>query len=54
MSKRCYESRKEEINADLQKNKNYFLINEKFILDTYYFMTDIRNNVTDPEYTTFD
>ena len=54
VSKRCYESRKEEINADLQKNKNYFLINEKFILDTYYFMTDIRNNVTDPEYTTFD
>ena len=54
VSKRCYEPRKEEINADLQKNKNYFLINEKFILDTYYFMTDIRNNVTDPEYTTFD
>ena len=52
--KRNYESKKEEIKADLQKNKNYVLINEKFILDTYYFMTDIRSNINDPEYTTFE
>ena len=50
VSKRIYESRKEEIKADLQKNNNYFLINEKFILDTYYFMTDIRDQINDPEY----
>ena len=48
--KRIYEFKKEEIKEELKKNKNYVLINEKFILDTYYFMTDIRNNINDPEY----
>ena len=37
ISKRFYESKKEKIKVDLQQNKNYILINEKFILDTYYF-----------------
>ena len=50
ISKRFYESKKEKIKVDLQQNKNYILINEKFILDTYYFMTDIRNHINDPEY----
>ena len=49
-SRRIYEFKKEEIKEELKKNKNYFLINERFILDTYYFMTDIRNNINDPEY----
>ena len=49
-SKRIYEFKKEEIKEELKKNKKYLLINERFILDTYYFMTDIRNNINDPEY----
>ena len=53
VSKRFYESKKEGIKTDLQKNSNYFLINEKFILDTYYFMTDLRSHINDPEYTSF-
>ena len=49
-SKRIYEFKKEEIKEELKKNKKYLLINERFILDTYYFMTDIRNNINEPEY----
>ena len=51
ISKRIYDLRKDEVKADLQKNNNkYILINERFILDTYYFMTDIRSHINDPEY----
>ena len=53
VSKRSYESKKEEIENDLKNNNNYCLINEKFILDTYYFMTDLRSHINDDEYTSF-
>ena len=51
ISKRLFDLKKEEVKAELQKNKKYLLINERFILDTYYFMTDIRSHINDPEYT---
>ena len=48
--KRIYEYKKNEIALDLKKNTNYQLINERFIIDTYYFMTDIRDHINDEEY----
>ena len=48
--KRIYEYKKNEIALDLKKNSNYQLINERFIIDTYYFMTDIRDHINDEEY----
>ena len=52
-SKRLYEfkSRNEEIKKDLSRNPYYILINERFILDTYYFMTNLKDYINDPEYT---
>jgi hypothetical protein len=52
-SKRLYEfkSRNDEIQKDLSTNPFYVLINERFILDTYYFMTNLKDNINDPEYT---
>ena len=50
VSKKMYEFKKNEINNLMKKNENYYLINERFIIDTYYFMTDIRDNINDPEY----
>ena len=49
--KRLYEYIKEKIKNDLQKYPYYVLINERFILDTYYFMTNLEDNVNDSEYT---
>lgn len=53
VSKRLYKlkNKKEEIKKDLQNNPYYVLINERFILDTYYFMTNLKDNIKDPEYT---
>ena len=52
-SKRLYEykSRNDEIQKDLSTCPFYVLINERFILDTYYFMTNLKDNINDPEYT---
>ena len=52
-SKRLYnlKEKKEEIKNDLEKYPYYFLINEKFILDSYYFMTNLKDFINDPEYT---
>ena len=49
-SKRIYEYKKDDITKDLLLNPFYILINERFILDTYYFMTNIKDNINDPEY----
>ena len=54
VSKREYESKKEEIMEDLGNNKNFEMINEKFILDSYYFMTDLGDSYKDKEYSNFD
>ena len=43
-------NKKEEIKKDIENNPFYILINEKFILDTYYFMTNLKDNINDPEY----
>ena len=52
-SKRLYElkTKKEEIKKDLANNPYYVLINERFILDTYYFMTNLKDSINDSEYT---
>ena len=50
-SKRLYEFKKDEIKKDLANNPYYVLINEKFILDTYYFMTNLKDSINDSEYT---
>ena len=42
--------KKDEILKDLSGNNFYVLINEKFIIDTYYFMTNLTANINDPEY----
>lgn len=42
---------KEEILKSMEDNPFYILINERFILDTYFFMTNLINNINDPEYT---
>ena len=43
--------KKEEIKKDLVNNPYYVLLNEKFILDTYYFMTNLKEYINDSEYT---
>jgi len=53
-TKKLYDLKKRELQNDLYTHNFYVLINEKFLLDTYYFMTDIRNEINDPEYTSFD
>ena len=53
-TKRLYVLNKRDIYTDLYRRPFYVLINEKFILDTYYFMTDLRDEINEPEYTSFD
>ena len=48
--KRIYKNKSKEIQKDINKKPYYVLINERFILDTYFFMTNIRDNINDPEY----
>ena len=52
-SKRLYalKEKKEEIKNDLANFPYYILINGIFILDSYYFMTNLRDIINDPEYT---
>jgi hypothetical protein len=45
-----YDKFRNEIKEQLKKYSNFVLINEKFILDSYYFMTDLENNFRDIEY----
>ena len=52
--KQLYEANKEKIIQFLENIKEYKLINEKFILDSFYFMTNIKNNVDDEEYSLND
>ena len=54
VSKRQYAIHKEEINIELKQHNNFVMINEKFILDSYYFMTDLGDSYKDKEYTDFD
>ena len=54
VAKGQYKQLKEEINEELKEHKNYIMINEKFILDSYYFMTDLGESYKDKEYTNFD
>ena len=53
-SKMLYELKKDEIKKELKDNPFYILINEKFILDSYYFMTNLINEINDPEYTSYE
>ena len=53
VSKREYTLREKEIYGEIDKHKNFVLINEKFILDSYYFMTDLGESYKDKEYTDF-
>ena len=52
-SKRIYEQLRDKIMIDLKQHQNYILINERFILDSYYFMTDLGESYTDNEYTLY-
>ena len=53
VSKREFTLFEKEIKKEINMHKNYILINEKFILDSYYFMTDLGDSYTDKEYTDF-
>jgi len=45
-----YEKERNGIQEELRKNPYYILINEKYILDSYYFMTDLEDSYKDDEY----
>jgi len=45
-----YVKERNGIQEELNRNKKYILINEKFILDSYYFMTDLGDSYKDNEY----
>ena len=53
-SKILFELKKDEIKKELEENSFYILINEKYILDTYYFMTNLIDEINDPEYTSYE
>ena len=42
---------RESIRKFLDKNPSFALINEKFILDSFYLMTNLKAHLNDPEYT---
>ena len=48
-----YEKERNNILNEVNENSNYLLVNEKFVLDCYYFMTDLEDSYTDKEYTYF-
>ena len=54
VSQGVYTQKKNEIKQDLKDHGNYILINEKFILDSYYFMTDLEDSYKDEEYVKFE
>lgn len=54
VSKREYALRKNEIIQEIKIHSNFIMINEKFILDSYYFMTDLGDSYKDKEYVDFD
>ena len=45
-----YKDNKQEIEKDLKNYPNLVLLDVRFIIDSYYFMTDIRDNIYDNEY----
>lgn len=45
-----YEKERNGIQEEIKKNPHYILINEKYILDSYYFMTDLEDHYKDDEY----
>ena len=45
-----YQNNKAKIDKDLGNCDNYVLLDESFIIDSYYFMTDIRHKIYDIEY----
>ena len=45
-----YKAYEDEIKKDLRKYKNFVLLDLRFIIDSYYFMTDIRDKIYDSEY----
>ena len=53
VSKRIYELniRRKEMKADLENYPYYILINEKFILDTFYLCSNLTAQIGEPEYT---
>ena len=53
VSKRIYDLdiKRREIKSDLEKYPYYVLINEKYILDTFYLCTNLKSQINDPEYT---
>ena len=53
-TKTVYQNKKNIIINELKTHPNFILINERFILDSYYFMTDLGESYTDNEYTLYD
>ena len=53
-SKKQFELMKNIILSECNRHPNYILINERFILDSYYFMTDLGENYRDNEYSFYD
>ena len=49
-SKNIYEFNKEQIKEDLSMHPYYVLLNERFILDSFYLMTSLKENINDSEY----
>ena len=49
-SMQYYINERNSIQEELNNYKNYIIINERYILDSYYFMTDLGNRYKDNEY----
>ena len=45
-----YEKERNNILNEVNENSNYLLVNEKFVLDCYYFMTDLADEYQNEEY----
>ena len=45
-----YEKERNNILNEVNENSNYLLVNEKFVLDCYYFMTDLADEYQNKEY----
>ena len=45
-----YEKERNSIRYEVKNNPNYILVNEKFVLDSYYFMSDLGNENLDDDY----
>ena len=49
-SMNIYEKEKDNISNEKAKNTKYRIVNEKFILNSYYYMTNLEDDYHDGEY----